>query len=101
MMDVYQRKRVIFAYLVYKKYILKQRRTYWVHPFTDLRLLRGRFYTSFADLRANSDKFFNYFRMSVQSFDELAEQITDKIKSQDTWMRLSKPPLEMLAVTLR
>jgi hypothetical protein len=77
MMDVYQRKRVIFAYLVYKKYILKQRRRYWVHPFADLSLLRGRFYTSFADLRANSDKFFNYFRMSVQSFDELAEKSLD------------------------
>jgi len=39
--------------------------------------------------------------MSVQSFDELAGRITDKIKSRDTRMRLVIPPLEMLAVTVR
>lgn len=74
---------------------------YWVHPYIDDRLTRGGFITLFSDLRENPDKFFNYFRMSVQSFDELAYKITDMIKSQDTWMRLSIPPLEMLAVTLR
>jgi hypothetical protein len=100
-MDVYRRKRAIFAYFIYKMYILNKKRRYWVHPFTDSRLIRGRFNTSFADLRGNPDKFFNYFRMSVQSFDELAERITDKIKSRDTWMRLAIPPLEMLAVTVR
>ena len=83
------------------KYILKQKRRYWIHPFTDSRLTKGRFSTSFADLRENPDKFMNYFRMTVQSFDELAGKISDKIKLQDTWMRLSIPPLEMLAVTLR
>lgn len=95
------RKKIVFAYLVYKKYICKQNRRYWVHPYTDLRLLRGRFHTSFGDLRENPDKFYNYYRMSVKSFDELAAKITPKIRSQDTWMRLSIPPLEMLAVTLR
>ena len=75
-----------------------------MHPFTDSRLITGRFTTSFADVRENRDKFFfffNYFRVSVQSFDELAGRITDKIKSRDTWMRLAIPPLEMLAVTVR
>lgn len=100
-MDIYHRKRAIFTYFVYKKYVTKKNRRYWIHPFTDLRLTRGRFYVSFVDLRENPDKFHNYFRMSIQSFDELADKITDKIKSQDTWMRLSIPPLEMIAVTLR
>ena len=65
------------------------------------RAVPQRFNTSFADLRGNPDKFFNYFRMTVQSFDELAGRITDKIKSRDTRMRLAIPPLEMLAVTVR
>ena len=82
-------------------YILIKKGQYWMHPFTDSRLIRGRFNTSFADLRGNRDKFFNYFRMSVQSFDELAGRIADKIKSQDTRMRLTIHPLEMLAVTVR
>ncbi|GBM03240.1 hypothetical protein AVEN_142533-1 [Araneus ventricosus] len=38
--------------------------------------------------------------MSVQSFDELAAKITRKIQNQNTRMRLSIPPLEMLAVTI-
>lgn len=67
----------------------------------DRRLTCGIFYTSFNNLRENDVKFFNYFRMSVKSFDELAVKISAKIKSQDTCMRLSIPPLEMLAVTLR
>ncbi|CAI6374002.1 unnamed protein product [Macrosiphum euphorbiae] len=100
-MEIYRKKKIIFAYLVYKKYILKKKRRYWVHPFTDSRLTCGIFYTSFNNLRENDEKFFNYFRMSVKSFDELAAKISTKIKSQDTCMRLSIPPLEMLAVTLR
>ncbi|GBO22215.1 hypothetical protein AVEN_62546-1 [Araneus ventricosus] len=38
--------------------------------------------------------------MSVQSFDELAAKITRKIQNQNTRMRLSIRPLEMLAVTI-
>lgn len=98
---LYQRKRVMFAYIVYKFFVTKANRRYWVHPFTELRLSRGRFATSFSDLRENPGKFYNYFRMSIQSFDELAAKISDGIKSQDTWMRLAIPPVEMLAITLR
>lgn len=76
-------------------------RRYWVHPFTDSRLLRGEFYTIYSDLRENSDKFYNYFRMSIRSFDELTARVTQKITSQDTCIRLSIPPLEIIAVTLR
>ncbi|GBO44814.1 hypothetical protein AVEN_140511-1 [Araneus ventricosus] len=38
--------------------------------------------------------------MSLQSFDELAAKITRKIQNQNSRMRLSIPPLEMLAVTI-
>jgi hypothetical protein len=100
-MEIYKRKRIIFAYLVYKKYVLKNKRRYWVHPFTNLRLTKGLFYTYFENLRERPDKFFNYFRMSIKTFDELAVKISMKIKSTDTHLRLSIPPLEMLAVTLR
>lgn len=71
-------------YIVYKKCVLKKKRRYWVHPYIDDRLTRGGFITLFSGLRQNPDKFFNYLRMSIQSFDELADKITDVIKSQDT-----------------
>lgn len=100
-MEVVRRKRAIFAFLVYKMFIRKINRRYWIHPYTELRLTRGRFVTSFFDLRDNPDKFFKEFRMSVKSFDELARRLTDKIKSQDTPMRRAIPPVEMLAITLK
>jgi hypothetical protein len=57
-MDLYNQKRVVFVYLVYKKYIAKKERRYWVHPYTEMRLLRCTFSTSFGDLRENPEKFF-------------------------------------------
>jgi len=100
-MEVYYKKKAVLAYLVHKKYVRTYDRRYWVHPFTDSRLLRGEFYTTFSDVRENPEKFFTYFRMSVRSFNELATKVSPKLISQDTCMRLSIPPLEMIAVTLR
>jgi hypothetical protein len=96
------KKNVRFWRTLYTKNLFKKKkRRYWVHPYIDDRLARGGFITFFSSLRENPDKLINYFRMSVQSFDELADKITDMIKSQDTCMRLCITPLEMLAVTLR
>jgi hypothetical protein len=55
----------------------------------------------FIDLRNNEAKFFNYFCMSIKSFDELQIELSDYIKAEDTVIRLAIPPVEMLAVTLR
>jgi hypothetical protein len=60
-MDLYNEKRVVFAYLVYKKYIAKKYTRYWVHPYTEMRLLRGTFSTSFGDMRENLGKVFFFF----------------------------------------
>lgn len=40
----------------------------------------------FSHLKADEDKFFNYFWMFVKSFDELAVKLTDKIKSENTFL---------------
>ena len=58
------------------------------------------FYTIFEGLR-DDEKFFNYFRMSVASLDELHERIKDVLQRQNTKMRNCIQPVEMLAVTLR
>ncbi|KAJ4444133.1 hypothetical protein ANN_05922 [Periplaneta americana] len=65
------------------------------HPLVAKRFLQGTFTTMFAELREDDTKFFNYFRMSIKSFDELACKISDLIKSEDTVMKLAIPPLEM------
>lgn len=58
-----------------------------MHPFTQSQITRGRFHTYFVDLRENSDVF-NYC-MNLQSFEDLAEKITD-IKSQDIFKIINK-----------
>jgi len=76
-------------------------RRWWVHPINSERLLNGAFYNLYNLLRADNAKFFNYFRMSQSTFDELFSKIKTKIMRQDTVMRSAIPAEEMLAVTLR
>lgn len=70
-------------------------RRYWVH------LTHGQFYTIYNYLRADHEKFFNYHRMSTNTFDELLDLLEPHITGQDTNMKQCIPPVEKLSVTLR
>ena len=48
----------------------KIRRRYWVHPIYSCRLLKGKFYTLYENLREHPIKFFSYFRMNISTFDD-------------------------------
>lgn len=76
-------------------------RRYWVHPIVSQRLLKGQFHKIYLDLRNHPQKFFNYFRMSVVSFDELLRIVGSKITFQKTNMRSPVGPEQRLAVTIR
>jgi hypothetical protein len=93
----------IFLYLSLKL-ILKKRtkkRKWWVHPINSTRLSHGCFYTLYPLLRQDPVRFFNYFRMSQSSFDELLTEIKDSITLQNTNMRSAIPSEEVLVLTLR
>ncbi|KAL4112954.1 hypothetical protein QTP88_016666 [Uroleucon formosanum] len=92
----------IFVYSAIRVLRKKKRanRRWWVHPINSERLLSGTFYNLYNMLRADNEKFFNYFRMSQSTFDELFNKIKSKIMRQDTVMRSAIPAEEMLAVTL-
>ena len=79
----------------------KRNRLLWVHSINQRREELGIFHTIFEGLRDDENKFFNYFRMSVASFDELHERLKDVLQRQNTKMRNCIQPVEMLAVTLR
>jgi hypothetical protein len=49
----------------------RRKQQFWVHPITRQRSMKGVFYILYEDLRCHPKKFFNYYRMSVNSFDEL------------------------------
>jgi len=79
----------------------RRKKRHWVRPVVSKRLLNGKFYKLYEDLRNSRGKFFSYFRMSVESFDKLLVLFGARITYENTRLRLSVPPQERLAVTLR
>jgi len=92
--------KVAAVYHVYKKRPLRRTRSVWVHPINAQRLTKGSFVTLYSKLRADDRKFFNYFRMSMRSFDELVGKLSDSLMQEDLH-RIPISPTERLAVTLR
>lgn len=64
------------------------------------RALKGAFVTLYSDLREDDKKFFNYFRMSIRSFDEFLGNIEASLMVSN-YGRVSISPIERLCVTLR
>lgn len=95
-------RKQLIALLLFRRRIKRRRnRLIWVHPINEMRKEVGIFYTLFKQLRQDDTKFFNYFRMSITSFDELHGRIKDSIQRKNTKMRNCIQPVEMLAITLR
>jgi len=78
----------------------KTRRRYWVHPIYSCRLLKGKFYTLYENLREHPINFFSYFRMNISTFDELIRLVGPAVSYQNTNFRLCIPPEERTAVTI-
>lgn len=79
----------------------RRKHRYWVHPITSQRFIKGQFYKLFQDLCEHPEKFFQYYRMSKSSFDELLGIVGPSITYKDTKWRNAVPPEERLSVTLR
>lgn len=72
-------------------------RELWVHSINKNRNIEG----WIAELRKDPSKFYNYFRMSIPTFDHVLELIKNRIQRQNTNLRKCITPEERLAVTLR
>nr|CAH7728029.1 unnamed protein product [Callosobruchus chinensis] len=92
---------------IYLLYLLHLRRKYkrvrvakfWSDPIIKVRYLEETYYTLFEKLKNGPRKFFNYFRMSQDTFYYMLGNLEQKIKKQDTSFRMAIPPEEMLVVT--
>lgn len=73
----------------------------WVHPIVELREVKGALKLLYSDLVQEPSKFFNYFRMSFGTFEELHSNLETRLLKKDTPMRTSIAPRERLAITLR
>ncbi|KAF9816544.1 hypothetical protein SFRURICE_010703 [Spodoptera frugiperda] len=88
--------------IFYWYYRRRQRnRRFWVHPILTQRSNLGIFRNLMSDLRRDESKFFNYFRMSMTTFDDLLKRVNEDLKKHDTNMRKSITPEEKLAICLR
>ena len=77
--------KIIALWLIHRRRKWRKRnRLLWVHPINQRREEVGIFHTIFEGLRDAENKFFNYFRMSVASFDELHERLKDVLQRQNT-----------------
>lgn len=79
----------------------KRKTRAWVLEILMNRGQDGHFFTLYPLLRRNEEQFFNYFRMSIASFDELTAILQDSITRQNTIMRKSISAEQRIAMTLR
>ena len=61
----------------------------------------GEFHHLVQELPFHPDKFKQYFRMTEEQFDYIAELIEDDIKKQDTNWKQAISPKERLSICLR
>ncbi|XP_056384055.1 uncharacterized protein LOC130277410 [Hyla sarda] len=75
-------------------------RRYWFHAITAAQMTHGVHSTWYVELRQHPEKFSGYLRMTVQTFDDLLQRISEKIHRQDTHLRRSISSDEHLIVSL-
>lgn len=98
-----QRKRNILGMLVLRRRSKKTqaKRKCWVNPY--LRIMNpdgGHFKKRYETLKvAGEANFFQYFRMSVKSFEELLSKISPRLQKRSP--RKPVDPMEMLGLTIR
>lgn len=83
-----------------KKQPTKKKRI-WVHPSLINRRNEGEFYTLLPQLMEDEKKFFEYFHMSIDTFEMILSEIKDDIQKEDTIFRKAITPREKLVVCLR
>lgn len=94
---------VICLWILYRRRLRRRQkaRKYWVHPILQNRLTSSLYITLYPSLRNYEPKFFNYFRTSIQSFDDLLELIKGELTADESAIRYCISPEEKLIITLR
>lgn len=87
--------------LINSVYFSRQKRKCWVHNINRDRELFGEYTTLMPQLREDPRRFYIYFRMTLECFDEILGWITDEIRKTPTHFRIPISPSERLAIALR
>lgn len=92
---------VCLSVLLVRRRRRKRVRRFWIHPIISERLHKGKFCLLHEQLKIYPEKFFEYYRMSIDSFTNLHFMIKPRLLKKATNMRQPISPEEKLAVTLR
>ncbi|XP_033945025.2 uncharacterized protein [Pseudochaenichthys georgianus] len=79
----------------------RRRSRFWVHPLNQQRRQQGDFHHLVAELRLDSQRHHQYFRMSAEQMDELLSLLGPELTRQSTHFRAAIEPKQRLAVALR
>jgi len=91
------RNSFIALLLLYRRRKHRRNRLHCAHPVIQKREEFDAFETLFDELRDDENKFFNYFRMSVSSFDELHSRLKESLQRRNSKIRNSIQPVKMVA----
>lgn len=89
------------CWLLLENNVLKRRRIKrtWVHKFNVDRSA-GEFFKTWQTIRNYPDKFKEYYRMTMETFDYILEGIKDDISGQSNFRQCISPE-EKLSITIR
>ncbi|XP_058839521.1 uncharacterized protein LOC131695000 [Topomyia yanbarensis] len=83
-------------------YIFGKKKKYGIHPINQDRRKYGEFYHLYPQLREHPDKFYNYLRMTIPTFDYILDIVDRKLMKM--WTNFIKTPItpcEKLVITIR
>lgn len=78
-----------------------KKRKYWIHPTLQKRTKLGEFSQLIQELENDEQRFYDYFRMTKDAFEELHILLKEDLDRSDTNYRKSITARERLAITLR
>lgn len=76
-------------------------RSCWIHEYNMDRPLRGEYSNVYRQARMYEDKFYEYLRMTIQTFDCLLSTLEHRLTKITTKFRQPLTPEERLVITLR
>ncbi|KAL0902286.1 hypothetical protein ABMA27_000189 [Loxostege sticticalis] len=83
-------------------YLNRRQRRYWIHPLSVAMNPDGEYFSrKYEALKLDEKNFFDFFRMSVSSFEELLNKLSPYIQKNKMKGRKPVGSLEMLGLTLR
>ena len=78
----------------------RKKRRFWVHPINMKRNSLGKYNQLVRELRLDSDRFYVYFRMSPDLFDDLLSKVGPLLVKRGNNFRETLSPAQRLAITL-